>query len=331
MEPIKSVPLIDSFESFRELLFSGEYSKLGVGEYEASMGHEYFKLKSIMRDWGNRLHSHGLQLPGNELEIIFRTGLLVWYVDYLTQYYVDIQDLEKHYQDVVAGKRRVCFYDMIRYRKLYNVLKKRRITCTHTEKVLQFIESMRGHKSYQSILHANGYRDPISFHDYLISREIADTYLQFIRQIAESSHHDLPKSRLLDKHNLVDMVCSPYVVRLGTIFQRQKIIVENLEKLCENFGTDDTFSQETRGKIYSDLLIYDRFATRVQEMIFHEVCKVILCVLGTDTLGDEIDPLDHQVYDEIEKIINSVGGDRLIAPQNKLIVIQTPISHFFGF
>lgn len=275
---------------FIELLMDPKtrYIKLTDQEYEASLGREYTDLKLIMPDWSSRLHTHGLKLPSTELETMFKHGMLKWYIEYMTQYYRSIKSLETY--DVHS---RLQFYDFKRYWNLY--IQAKDLIGFEIDVPIWMLD-ISIHQNYYTFCRFNGWRH-ISFDSYVKDNKF-ESYEKFISDLSkiESQYLDVKvksaKSAKSAKSNSMyfDTISRDlHLLKLGIVFLRLKVIVEKLSKICETKDSE------------SKLLILDRFATRIQEMIY---LKIKFYVLGVQ--------YSNLLYDEIDKIIQK--NNNLILP-----------------
>jgi hypothetical protein len=306
------------------------YSRLDPNEYEASLGRDYIRLKGEMPDWGYRLHVHGLHLPMEDMDIIFKYGLLSWYVEHFLGHYRTALRLRSYYDDVVSEKRRVRFYDLIEFLKFYAELEPRL-----QRPLSQEIEFLKPFKNYQLLLKGSGWKHR-SFHLYLENEKRMEMYLEFIQNLIEaieqSNDYDVlsevhqTHQKITDTETIREMIYSDDLKRLGIIFQRWKIVVEKISNVCARFETDDTFTVNQKEMIYENMLFYDRFTSRVQEMIYFKIREAIGAVY--DILGG-ISALDKPVYNVIDILVSGESGQKLIGPYNESDLFTRDIDYFF--
>jgi hypothetical protein len=56
--------------------------KLSEKEIQAELGYTYYELKKVYPNWSTELHLYGHIMDKNKLEIIFKKGIMLWYIKY---------------------------------------------------------------------------------------------------------------------------------------------------------------------------------------------------------------------------------------------------------
>ena len=304
---------------------NSSYYRLEPEEYEASMGRDYVHLKEVMANWGFRLHTHGLNLPQDELETIFKYGLMTWYIDKITERTRIGLGLRSYVENVRDNEKRVNFYDFKKLMKVYHTLDESRPDIP--EKMQVFCK----HPNYQIFLKNSGWKYA-AFHHHLMRERIMDTYLQFVQDVSESldATGDLHMVRYIESNGqkitnieiLREMVWSEDIMRLGVVFQRLKVAVEKIGMTCQRFDKDTSFSPEQKEGIYIKLLFYDRFVTRAQELIYLLIRQAISVIHEIrDPIVD--DNLELPIYRELLRWVRS--SKKWCVPYNEIdLILKDP-------
>jgi hypothetical protein len=304
------------------------YYKMDPEEYEASMGRDYIHLKEMMRDWGFRLHCHGLTLPASELETIFRYGLMSWYINKLTEGPRIALSLKNIAENVRSNNMKIKFYDFRSLMKFYNKMDREDRPAVPT-----VLQEFYRYPNYQILLKNTGWKH-LSFHKHLVSESLMDTYLKFVQKIHESieakyitlRHIDSNGQKIMNTEILRDMIWSEELRNLGVIFHRWKVVVEKIGLICQRFERDSTLSSDQKEDVYSKLLFYDRFASRIQELIYLTIRQAISSIHEIDD-AESTTALNLPIYQEILNWIRI--SKNTLKPYNETDLILKKIDYFF--
>ena len=320
--------IADTVNKLRDMIVdpNTEYYRLESKEYEATMGRDYFHLKERMSNWSYSLHVNGLNLPPSDLEIIFKYGLMTWYIQHMTEHTRIGLELRGMADEIEQNKRRIRFYDFKKLMIVYRDLEVR-------PEIPQNLTHLQKYQNYQLLMKDSGWKY-VSFHRYLVMNRLYESYGRFVRDLntyVEESHRlDMVRyiesngQKIMNTEMIREMVWSEDLRRLGIFFQRWKVAIEKLGRTCQNFNSDDTLDTEQKKKTYDRLLFYDRLVTRVQELVF------LLLRQGISTVHEIEDPvtrnLELPVYQEILKWIRE--SNRALLPYNDVDLILKEIEHF---
>lgn len=247
-------------------------------EMEADSGRTYTELFHIMPDWGNRLHRAGNMLAPQELKTIFVQGLLLWYVKYFTGLPTQLlRFTESRIQEIVKSPR---FFEF-------------KQNCALAMQLgFRVSDRMQGFyilDNYQNVLERCGYRY-LSTAEYLNGTGLIKEYKDMIRFIVkergalignlieagngfELDDSKIDRLEIISPNQMLQKVqdTDPFIVQLGIVFQRWKVVLEKLIRLCEivEFRKDSR-----RQEIGRAIVVVDRILTRIQELIFYDTRKI---------------------------------------------------------
>lgn len=291
-----------SYTLFKNSLFTQDYITLQDSEYEASLGKDYTYLNNINPSWANKLHAYGHIMPESELCEIFKNGLLTWYcIHHINTYKILLRQVTYPIQ----------FHDAVRHIKLHIYLIQG--PNSDRDKLIHILD----YPNYQIMMHAKNWTIPSSFHIYLELYNLLYTYNQLVLELKtyiKPEMHDI-----LHQNKCVDILFQKsemtYIMKLGLSFMRWKIVVEKVSKLCKLYP-----------ELCENLIIYDRFTTRIQEMLCIEVQILVEKYLGIV----QVFTLSCEIYTIICNMI-CIQGSQLFAPKPEDQLIEFHACKLLGF
>lgn len=303
------------------------YLKLSTNIYEASMGNEYFELRENLEDWGYKLHEHGLNLSVSDMELIFKFGIMDWYILEITKIHRILLKFKTYITNVKNGNIRIVFYDFKELMILYS-----NIDQDVRPQIPKELSTLILAKNYQIFLKDNGWNHP-SFHQHLFKERIMNSYLNFVQLVIDSIYKNVKYidntkivSNVLNIEYLRNAVLNDDLRKLGIVFQRWKIIVEKMGGICQKFETDKTMTTERKERIYSNFLIIDRLTTRIQELIYLMINQSIASILNTPDLISE--NINLPIYHTILNWIRNPNSNNCLNPVSDYDLVSRDIRWF---
>lgn len=218
-----------SWDTFYDLLMNDpEISYISDEAMTADSGRSYQELTTLMPMWGYMLHAAGNILPEDELSLIFKYGLLLWYVKYFLNKPLNmivmldkitddaaIRDIELTHdpeihehethkltdpetKDSVMKSTQeqtdldINFYDFTQYVELCK---------TYLIPVPTVFKQLSQHPSYQQILASSNYKYP-SFKTYIIGMGLLAEYKHMIDAIVSAKDNIL-----LESFDITNLFC----------------------------------------------------------------------------------------------------------------------------
>lgn len=218
-------------------------SSLTTEEMNADFGNTYVELKQEYANWAKDLHEKGHILPINDLQKIFCRGLLLWYVRYcLKQTGLNLfVDINKNYTS---------FYEIITLIKFFNEV--------NPAIVDQSLIKLLKYDCYQSLMMTDKIKPCGSFKEYSIKHNLVVHIDKLVSEKTqyESMYKTICKEKSIETFVYDNLMATP-IVKLGIVFQRWKIV---LEQMClKSKDKDDIYAK--------NIYLVDKFLILVQEMI----------------------------------------------------------------
>lgn len=215
---------------------------LTTEEMNADFGNTYIELKNEYPDWSKNLHENGNILEINDLKKIFCRGLLLWYIKYcLKKTGLNLFGVQEIYTSFYEIKKLIKFFyetnPDILDTKLKNLLK---------------------YDSYQSLMLTDRIKPCESFKKYIVRHDLKNNINVLI---AEKSKYETLRETICGEKSLenfiYDTMILTHIVKLGTVFQRWKIVLEKMS--IASINKDDLYMK--------NIYLVDKFLTVIQEMI----------------------------------------------------------------
>lgn len=278
--------------------------KLTTEEMNADFGLSYIELKKEYPNWSSDLHEKGHILDIEFLEKIFCRGLLLWYIRYC---------MKKTSLNLFSNSNIEynSFYEITSLIKFFGVINPEIIS----KKLLEVVK----HDSYQSLLLTDIVKPCASFKIYLKKHNLISDLNDLTTQKlnCDLTYTNLCKDKSLELF-IYEVLAETAVVKLGIVFQRWKIV---LEQMCiKSKNKDDKFQK----KIY----IVDNFLSSVQEMIFFAI-KTQTEIIKNVLISNDIHKVhvykinlenlyEHYIYKNIFKEIikNDLLMHKITDPEN---------------
>lgn len=209
-------------------------------EVKADSGTTYTELYRVYPGWSTDLHSKGHLLGLEELNTIFKKGLMLWYIKYHCAKFGIYNDKCEYPTNIES------FYE---FKMGMSLL--RHFDQDFYATISKYLENVSHARSWQDVV--VNMRDPISFKTFFATYAESDL---ITKRITEISSVFKTKYGIDSIYNIFSD-SDPIIPNLGIIFQRWKIILERMT--FEKIGTNLT--------LYS----IDKLLDILQKIIFHRI------------------------------------------------------------
>lgn len=227
---------------------------LTTEEMNADFGNTYVELKSEYPNWAKDLHEKGHTIASDNLQRIFCRGLLLWYIRYCLK-----QNGLNLFIDI--NKKYTSFYETIILIKFFNE--------TNPTIVDQSLLLLLKYDCYQSLLLTDKLKPCASFKEYSLKHNLT---VHIEKLISEKTKYETMYKTICGEKSIetfiYDNLISTQIIKLGTIFQRWKIV---LEQMCSK-------SKDKDDLYLKNMYLVDKFLIIVQEMILMGV-KIYVDIL----------------------------------------------------
>ena len=207
--------------SYKEYLPYKHNEKENTRLIEASLGHEYYSLKSININWATELHNNGNSLSINDLSIQAKHGLILWYLNdcFKIDCNINYNNFLKEFS-LALDTDDIGFYQLKRFSCLllrYNITSMKDF-CNERHKVENMYKKMSTTKLYHLIKKDKNFKE-------LILNAIKLVNLDEL----------LKESTILD----IFIANNPKIIDITIAYLRIKIILEKINTYDSNLSSID--------------------------------------------------------------------------------------------
>lgn len=273
---------------------------LTTEEMNADFGSTYTELKEEYPNWARDLHEKGHISKADDLQKIFCRGLLLWYIRYCLK-----QTGLNLFSDI--NKKYTSFYEIITLIKFFNEI--------NPSVVDKSLIRLLKYDCYQSLILTDKIKPCASFKEYSLKHNLSVHIDKLVNEKTqyESMYKTICKEKSIENFIYDNLVSTP-IVKLGIVFQRWKIV---LEQMCSKSKDKDDLYMK-------NVYLVDKFLIMLQEMILLGV-KIHVDVLKYTFMTCDIETYeanktnfsmiyDNDMYKSI--FIEIENSDRLVEPVN---------------
>ncbi len=230
-----------------------ELLKLCEHNRKASLGYEYFYLKSIYPNWADDLHTFGNILENDKLETIGINGLVFWYIKNTCP--IPVKYNFNNLEFFINNTKIITYYDFINILKLLKYLhieideiKKYNFKFETKCRFLNIIYKHKKRNISKYYVNPFGY-----FLNDIIGEEKINKIIINCNNFIKSNHFWFEKNNIFDTFIYKNQVIKLWVI----IFQKFKVIVEKMSyKNHKDVFKIDTFVENIQQLIYSLCIHY---------------------------------------------------------------------------
>ncbi len=214
---------------------------------DASLGADYYKLKSYNPKWGTELHNNGHIMEINELEEIAVYGIISWYIEQNVTFdiYYNYNERLEHF---INFPKEIGYYDWIKINTLAESININTIlnTTNNTKHMELLTYKIDVFKKYAMLSWGNFIIDTIGYDELISFLKLLYNYVKN-NYFFSKSFYDL----FLENY--------PEIKKIGIIYQRLKIVLEKTKNnniSIENIYKLDKIVDYYQTIIYSLCITY---------------------------------------------------------------------------
>lgn len=255
----------------------------------ASLGNEYYYLKSIYYNWSDDLHAYGNTLDNHKLEMIGINGLVLWYFE--NKCPIPVTYNFNYLETFVNNTEAMTYYDFINILKLLNYLNIKideiKTFNFNYKTKYRFLMMNKKQKYHEFFINKFGY-----FLNSYIGKDKLNEIIISCNEFIKSKSFWFNRGTIFDTFVYNNEIIKKWVI----IFQKFKVIVEKMsyEKHKDVF-TIDRFVENTQQLIYTFCIYYINNFMEHNEEIIAINHKIIKC-LENERLLDKFETFDRCIH-----------------------------------